>query len=94
MMNKEETTKSRYCIQWNAHEKYMCNVLCSLMEHQSLVDLAICCGSNTIHAHKCILAANSPYFRVRKNVGKGRGIYYVVFSFYRSNWKRIQMQNK
>lgn len=66
-MNKEEASKRRYCIQWNAHERYMCTVLCSLMEHQSLVDLAICCGSNTIHAHKCILAANSPYFRVRCN---------------------------
>lgn len=42
----------------------MCRALCSLMEHQSLVDLAICCGNNTIHAHKCILAANSSYFRV------------------------------
>lgn len=33
------------------------------MEHQSLVDIAICCGNNTLHAHKCILAANSTYFR-------------------------------
>lgn len=33
------------------------------MEHQSLVDIAICCGNKTLHAHKCILAANSHYFK-------------------------------
>lgn len=34
------------------------------MEHQSLVDVVLSCGSNTIQAHKFVLAANSPLFRV------------------------------
>lgn len=59
-----ETSKTRYCVQYDDHSRMMCSVLCSLMEHQSLVDLAIRCGNSTIHAHKCVLAANSPYFRV------------------------------
>ncbi|KAK9737012.1 BTB/POZ domain [Popillia japonica] len=58
-----ETSKTRYCVQYDDHSRMMCSVLCSLMEHQSLVDLAIRCGNSTIHAHKCVLAANSPYFR-------------------------------
>ncbi|XP_018321321.1 uncharacterized protein LOC108734319 [Agrilus planipennis] len=64
-MNKQpEVTKTtRYCVQWDSHARHICTVFCSLMEHQSLVDVAICCGPNTIHAHKCVLAANSPYFR-------------------------------
>lgn len=33
------------------------------MEHQSLVDIVICCGNNSIQAHKFVLAANSPLFR-------------------------------
>ncbi|KAF2895244.1 hypothetical protein ILUMI_10930 [Ignelater luminosus] len=70
-MNKQEGAKTRYYVQWDTHARHMCTVLCSLMEHQSLVDLAICCGTNTIHAHKCVLAANSPYFReqLEKNAG-------------------------
>lgn len=62
-MKKEDLNKSRYCLQYDDHAKVISNVLCSMMEHQSLVDLAIRCGNNTIHVHKCVLAANSNYFK-------------------------------
>lgn len=67
---KKDDSKIRYCVQHENHARVVFSALCSLMEHQSLVDLAIRCGNNTIHAHKCILAANSPYFReqLEKNV--------------------------
>ncbi|XP_017780951.1 PREDICTED: modifier of mdg4-like [Nicrophorus vespilloides] len=70
-MRKEDNLKTRVCVQYDDHSRLMCSVLCSLMEHQSLVDLAIRCGNNTMHAHKCILAASSPYFReqLEKNPG-------------------------
>ncbi|KAF5307371.1 hypothetical protein FQR65_LT07088 [Abscondita terminalis] len=70
-MNKQENGEARYYIRWGTHSKCMTSVLCSLMEHQSLVDVAVCCGTNTIHAHKCVLAANSQYFReqLEKNLG-------------------------
>ncbi|KAJ8917206.1 hypothetical protein NQ315_012698 [Exocentrus adspersus] len=62
-MNKNGTSKSKYCIQSEKHPMHTSLGLCSLMEHQSLVDIAICCGNNTLHAHKVVLAANSPLFR-------------------------------
>ncbi|KAK4881069.1 hypothetical protein RN001_004388 [Aquatica leii] len=70
-MNKQDNGESRFFIRWETHSKCMTSVMCSLMEHQSLVDVAICCGTNTIHAHKCVLAANSQYFReqLEKNLG-------------------------
>lgn len=62
---KEDTGKPRFNIQHDNHQQAMTSVLCSMMEHQSLVDLAIRCGNNTIHVHKAIIAANSLYFKVR-----------------------------
>ncbi|KAK9875535.1 hypothetical protein WA026_007924 [Henosepilachna vigintioctopunctata] len=55
--------KNKYCLSWKTHAKHVFKSLCCLMEHQSLVDIAICCGNKTLHAHKCILAANSHYFK-------------------------------
>ncbi|XP_018561601.1 uncharacterized protein LOC108903788 [Anoplophora glabripennis] len=62
-MNKNGNSKTKYCIQSEKHPLQTSLGLCSLMEHQSLVDIAICCGNNTLHAHKVVLAANSPLFR-------------------------------
>ncbi|XP_060526007.1 uncharacterized protein LOC132701811 isoform X2 [Cylas formicarius] len=55
--------KMKYAVHWETHSKNLTRQFCSLMEHQSLVDVLICCGNNTIQAHKFILAANSPYLR-------------------------------
>lgn len=63
-MNKNGSTKPKYCIQSEKHPQQTTVGLCSLMEHQSLVDIAICCGNNILHAHKVVLAASSPLFRV------------------------------
>lgn len=56
--------KTKYCIKWDTQTNSLMQGLCSLIEHQSLVDVAVCCGNNTLHAHKCVLAANSPLFKV------------------------------
>lgn len=56
-------SKNNYCVSWKNHSRHVFKSLCCLMEHQSLVDIAICCGNKTLHAHKCILAANSHYFK-------------------------------
>lgn len=64
-MNKNGSYKSKKCvISWETHPKNLLKNFCSLMEHQSLVDVVLSCGSNTIQAHKFVLAANSPLFRV------------------------------
>lgn len=70
-MNKEESEESQYYVKWETHGRFVTSVLCSLLEHQSLVDVVICCGTNTIHVHKCVLAANSQYFReqLERNMG-------------------------
>lgn len=60
----QESNKSRVFVQWNDHARHLTNALCSQIEHQSFVDLAIICGSNTMHVHKSILVANSGYFKV------------------------------
>lgn len=67
-MKKEDILKPRFAIQHDNHHQALATVLCSMMEHQSLVDLAIRCGNNTIHAHKTVLAANSSYFKVSLSV--------------------------
>lgn len=63
-MNKSGGAQAKYCIQSENHPQHTTVGLCSLMEHQSLVDIVICCGNNILHAHKVVLAASSPYFRV------------------------------
>lgn len=62
------SNKPRLVVQYDDHSSFMATVLCTLMEHQSLVDIAIRCGNQTLHAHKVILASNSPYFRVSINL--------------------------
>ncbi|RZC37724.1 uncharacterized protein BDFB_000777 [Asbolus verrucosus] len=58
-----EKTGGKFFLEWETHSKQMSRGLCMLMERQCLVDIAICCGSNTMHAHKCVLAASSSYFK-------------------------------
>ncbi|VEN58011.1 unnamed protein product [Callosobruchus maculatus] len=62
-MNKGGNGQTKYCLQSEKHPLQTTLALCSLMEHQSLVDVAICCGNNILHAHKVVLAANSALFR-------------------------------
>nr|CAH7747288.1 unnamed protein product [Callosobruchus chinensis] len=62
-MNKGGNGQAKYCLQSEKHPLQTTLALCSLMEHQSLVDVAICCGNNVLHAHKVVLAANSALFR-------------------------------
>lgn len=58
--------KSRLVFQWEEQPLQMCKVFCNLLESQMLVDLTIICNSYTIKVHKCVMAANSSYFRVHK----------------------------
>lgn len=58
--------KPYYALHHDKHESCLMSALCSMIEHQSLVDVALRCGNTTIHAHKVVLAANSLYFRVKK----------------------------
>ncbi|CAH1155154.1 unnamed protein product [Phaedon cochleariae] len=77
-MNKISHSKARYCIQSEQHPFQTSLGLCSLMEHQSLVDIAVCCGNNILHAHKIVLAASSPLFR--EELERNPGIEQVIIS--------------
>ena len=59
-----EKSGGKFVLEWETHSKQISKGLCMLMERQCLVDIAVCCGSNTLHAHKCVLAASSSYFKV------------------------------
>lgn len=67
-MSKPPESPEKCCIQTEKHSVLIAHGLCSLLEHQSLVDIAVCCGSNILLAHKIVLAANSPLFRVSRHV--------------------------
>ncbi|XP_063909194.1 uncharacterized protein LOC135126906 isoform X2 [Zophobas morio] len=58
-----EKSGGKFVLEWETHSKQISKGLCMLMERQCLVDIAVCCGSNTLHAHKCVLAASSSYFK-------------------------------
>ncbi|XP_057658277.1 uncharacterized protein LOC130895133 [Diorhabda carinulata] len=62
-MNKNDKLKVKYFVQSEKHSNDTSYGLCTLMEHQSLVDITICCGNHVLHAHKVVLAAGSPLFR-------------------------------
>ncbi|XP_023019054.2 uncharacterized protein isoform X2 [Leptinotarsa decemlineata] len=77
-MNKTGQSKVKYCIQLEKHPIHTTLGLCSLMEHQSLVDIAICCGSSILHAHKIVLAASSSLFR--EELERNPGIEQVIIA--------------
>lgn len=85
-MNKNANIKAKYCIQSDKHPQETTVALCSLMEHQSLVDIAICCGNNILHAHKVVLAASSPYFRVSAN--KIHTNYFITRKFFQEELEK------
>lgn len=60
--------KPRYVVQWDAQPTHFCRTMCSLLESQVLVDMTIISNTYSIKVHKCVMAANSPYFRV--NMGE------------------------
>ena len=63
-IKKEGSGKSKYVVECSNYESLLNARLCTLLKHQSLVDVAVRCVNNTVHVHKCVLAASSPYFRV------------------------------
>ncbi|CAH2015637.1 unnamed protein product [Acanthoscelides obtectus] len=62
-MNKVGNGRAKYCIQSEQHPQQTTWALCSFMERQNFVDVAICCGNNVLRAHKVVLAAHSPLFK-------------------------------
>ena len=61
-------TEQQYCLKWNNHRSTLFSVFDNLLEEESLVDVTLSADGEFIRAHRVILSACSPYFRVSVNV--------------------------
>jgi len=57
-------TNQEYCLKWNNHRSTILSVMDTLLEEESLVDVTLSADGQFIRAHRVILSACSPYFRV------------------------------
>jgi len=53
-----------FCLKWNNHRSTILSVMDMLLEEESLVDVTLSADGQFIRAHRVILSACSPYFRV------------------------------
>ena len=56
-------------MKWNNHTTTILSVMDSLLEEESLVDVTLSADGQFIRAHRVILSACSPYFRVSTIAG-------------------------
>ena len=53
-----------FCLKWNNHRSTILSVMDMLLEEESRVDVTLSADGQFIRAHRVILSACSPYFRV------------------------------
>ena len=58
-------TEQQFCLKWNNHRSTLFSVFDTLLEEESLVDVTLSAEGQFLRAHRVILSACSPYFRVR-----------------------------
>ena len=59
-------SEQQYCLKWNNHHSTILGVFDTLLEEESLVDVILSAEGQFLKAHRVILSACSPYFRVRQ----------------------------
>ena len=59
--------EQQFCLKWNNHRSTILSVFDTLLEEESLVDVTLCTEGQFIKAHRIVLSACSPYFRVSEN---------------------------
>ncbi|XP_040573175.1 uncharacterized protein [Lepeophtheirus salmonis] len=57
-------TEQQFCLKWNNHRSTILSVFDTLLEEESLVDVTLTAEGQFLRAHKVILSACSPYFRI------------------------------
>eukprot|EP00096_Caligus_rogercresseyi_P002533 TRINITY_DN146_c1_g3_i2.p1 TRINITY_DN146_c1_g3~~TRINITY_DN146_c1_g3_i2.p1 ORF type:complete len:571 (-),score=165.44 TRINITY_DN146_c1_g3_i2:765-2477(-) len=57
-------TEQQFCLKWNNHRSTILSVFDNLLEEESLVDVTLTAEGQFLRAHKLILSACSPYFRI------------------------------
>ena len=75
-------TEQQFCLKWNNHRSTLFSVFDTLLEEESLVDVTLSAEGQFLRAHRVILSACSPYFRVRH-----------FFNFFRCHLNTIALQN-
>jgi hypothetical protein len=63
MSSSPPSSTQEYCLKWNNHQTTIINVMDTLLEEESLVDVTLSADGQLIRAHRIILSACSPYFR-------------------------------
>lgn len=69
--------EQQFCLKWNNHRSTILSVFDTLLEEESLVDVTLSAEGQFLRAHRVILSACSPYFRVG---------HYDSFHFHCSAW--------
>lgn len=73
------TAGQEFCLKWNNHRTTIISVMDTLLEEESLVDVTLSADGQFIRAHRVILSACSPYFRVSsvtQSQAEGRSLWY------------------
>ena len=56
--------EQQFCLKWNNHRSTILSVFDTLLEEESLVDVTLSTDGQFLRAHRIVLSACSPYFRV------------------------------
>ena len=64
MSSASDANEQQFCLKWNNHRTTILSVFDTLLEEESLVDVTLSAEGQFIRAHRVILSACSPYFRV------------------------------
>lgn len=52
------------CLKWNNHQSNLIDVFDELLENESFVDVTLACEGVSLKAHKVVLSACSPFFKM------------------------------
>lgn len=57
------TVPDHYSLRWNNHQNHILRAFDALLQTKTLVDVTLVCAETSIHAHKIVLSACSPFFQ-------------------------------
>ena len=58
--------QQQFCLRWNDFQTNMVSSFKHLRDEKSFTDVTLACDGQTCKAHKMVLSACSPYFKVRQ----------------------------
>ena len=59
--------QQQFCLRWNDFQTNMVSSFKHLRDEKSFTDVTLACDGQTCKAHKMVLSACSPYFKVRND---------------------------